>query len=153
MVNLSKRQLDILKVSAHIIVNKGLHGFKMRDVSQHLGLAETTIYKHFKTREILINALSEHIKSFFETMFSDILKSDKSILEKLELLFFAWCESLEKNPNYNLLVNNIYNQLDGGSFQDFRKLLLSYFDAIIKTLEQGQKNGEIRSDLDTTHLF
>lgn len=56
---ISSRQ-RILETACHLFVNNGYHGTSTREITNQLGLAPSTLYSHFKTKEEIFVAVLEN---------------------------------------------------------------------------------------------
>lgn len=90
---INKREA-ILEASLHLLANKGFHGFSIKQVADHAGVAAGTVYLYFKDREDLI------------------LQLHTQISEKVAQVIFA-----EHDPHQSLF--NQYRQLCQSFWQMF----------------------------------
>jgi len=51
---------------AAIVAEQGVHDFSVQDVADRAGVSHRTVYRHFPTREALLEALPEWLESRFE---------------------------------------------------------------------------------------
>lgn len=75
--NLSQKQKEVLLASSQLFAKKGYENTSTKDIAQLAGVAEGTVYKHFKTKEALLNAIllpfveqviPQIAQNFFETV-------------------------------------------------------------------------------------
>ncbi|MBU1241293.1 TetR/AcrR family transcriptional regulator [Myxococcota bacterium] len=92
-----------------LIAEKGIHNTPMTAISKHSGVATGTIYHHFESKEVLINALYLSLK---EEMISAVMyghEAEKSYEAKFIRIWLNYCDYLSKNPNILSFVEQCAN--------------------------------------------
>jgi TetR/AcrR family transcriptional regulator, fatty acid metabolism regulator protein len=151
---LSDRQRQILESAMKLIAEEGLGEFTTKKLANAVNVSEPALYRHFKNKEAIIFGLIKYLNEKTQEIFdsSDNIK-DKSPLEILEIKcvslikFFyenIFCAKTTGNPGMFFPNRDIINESN--------KLEKRVFENEKAIIEKGQKQGDIRADLDSEHL-
>ncbi|MCX7821341.1 MAG: TetR/AcrR family transcriptional regulator [Brevinematales bacterium] len=149
----TKRQKEIIEFAIKIIVEEGLDNFTTKNLALKLGISEAALYRHFDGKNEIISSILE----YFEDIARDTLrlanKFNKSI-EKLRFIFKTRAENFVRNPGFVILIlsEEIFPP-DPMLTEKIKNIMLMNKDNIEKIIQDGQKNGEIRNDIDKETLF
>ncbi len=153
-MELSKRQREIIDKSVALIADRGIQNLTIKNISNEIGISEPAIYRHFKNKfEILMTVLDS-----FEGIASDVLDSEEiknlGSLEKIGFFLLDRYRRCSENPKLAKVMFSEEN------FQDDERLAQKVLGIMHKhkaqmdeIIGEGQKNGEIREDIDSTSLF
>ncbi|MCK5055479.1 MAG: TetR/AcrR family transcriptional regulator [Candidatus Aminicenantes bacterium] len=153
MNSLTGRQKEIIEASIDIISKKGIQNLTIKNLSKKIGFSEPAIYRHFESKVgILLTILSR-----FESQIrkSKILVNSEanSALKQLDLIFKNQFNNFSKNP---ALASVVFAE---EIFQDDRRLsekiysIMDFnFELILSIIKSGQRNGEIRPDIEAEQL-
>jgi len=149
----TERQKEIIEVALDLISEKGIQGLTIKNLSKRIGISEPAIYRHYDSKTDILIAILDFFNNNTEQIFkNELQKVDKSI-DKIEHLFTKHFASFSAKPS---LVSVIFSE------EIFRNEPL-LIDKISKLIEKnqrilaeivsvGQKNGEIRTDIEAEHL-
>ena len=136
----------ILEAAEIMFAKKGYDKATMSEISSTANVAEGTLYDYFKNKEDLLHSVfqyrfGEHIDSL------DELFEIKTPLRKLKR-FIRYHFSIYLNqPSFakTFILNGIFNRrfYQSPAYVDFQK----YMDTLDNILEQGKKEGQIRSSV------
>ncbi|MGE4273534.1 MAG: TetR/AcrR family transcriptional regulator [Desulfitobacterium sp.] len=132
----------ILGKAYELIQRYGLRGFTMDDVASDLGISKKTIYKVFQSKNQLISELVDNIVEMEKRTFCEAIAEQATWLEKFEAMLTMYTP--EDIPFR--LVDELYRNYP----QEKEKIekLAEFRQAILYPLiEEGQKEGKIRADL------
>lgn len=151
---LSERQRQILESAIKIIAEEGLVEFTTKKLAQAVNVSEPAIYRHFENKEAIILGLIKYLNEKTQEIFDSFDKvKNKSAIEILEIksmslmqFFYKnnFCAKTSGNPGMFFPKKDIINEMN-----KFEKKIFESEKAII---EKGQKEGDIRPDLDSEHL-
>jgi len=148
----TERQIQIIESSIELIATKGIQGFTIKNLSKAIGISEPAIYRHFENKtEILISILN-NFKEMGE-MISKMVVNNNTAIEKIEFMFSKMIEIFNEQPvfvsvifseeifkNEEILINKIVD------------ILNLHQTNIEKIIEIGQKDKNIRTDIDKSSL-
>ena len=152
-MNFTARQVEIIEASKYLIGNKGIQNLTIKNLAEKMSFSEPALYRHFKDKTEILKALLLFYREILKSKIFQILESDKtSIVKFQEVLKFKF-EHIEKNP---ALVMIIFSET---SFQYssvlsslVSKIMEQRSKKIIELLTEGQKNNEIRDDIEAEQL-
>ncbi|MNW31429.1 Fatty acid metabolism regulator protein [compost metagenome] len=86
-VKMTEKQLKIIQAAVEIFAEKGFAGSSTSEIAQRAGVAEGTIFRHYKTKKDLLLSIvapmvSKLIGPFVWNEFKDVLDKDYSSLEE-----------------------------------------------------------------------
>jgi AcrR family transcriptional regulator len=138
---------QILTVALNLFIQKGYEQTSIQDIINELGgLTKGAIYHHFKSKEEILKAVTDHLFKGVDEMLSGI--RDDSRLNGLEKLRKISRVSLD-NPAQNQMASAAPNLLRNPM------LLATQIENIMETavpvyiqpiIEQGMRDGSIRTD-------
>ena len=149
----SKRQIEIIQASKDLIGIKGIQNFTISKLAKKMRFSEPALYRHFKDKtEILRSVLLFH-KEMISNGISEIITSDAPALEKIRSIIEFQFSHLKKNPSIIMVVfsetsfqyNNILSNL-------LTKVIKQRTKKLMKLIEEGQNNNEIKSELDPKQI-
>jgi len=138
----------IIAYAKKIFFIRGFHKVSVDELCKNLNIGKATFYKHFKNREHLVEVVTGHVWREIEPKIWENLNSSKSITEIFITHFTIQLDILNSTLSTVFLADmqihmpeiwNIY-------YETFRKKETA---AIIELLKRGQKEGTIRTDIDS----
>ena len=149
----TERQKEIIEAALELISKKGIQGLTIKNLSKKIGITEPAIYRHFEDKIHILIAILELFKKNTEQIFKDELEGDKPAYDKIEHLFTRFFVSFSAKPS---LVAVIFSE---EIFRNEPILIAKISDIInkndkilIEIMDSGQRNDEIRNDVDAKHL-
>jgi AcrR family transcriptional regulator len=148
---LSKRE-TILNTATRLFSEKGYHNTALAEVAKLTGVAEGTIFYHFKTKEELFAAILENIKLNIVNKYNEFFEEKEftSGLDRLEgsIYFYLFLVGtmeemfliLHRYDAYELAQDNpVFRR----HFAEIYNFILDVFE---KGILQGQEDGSINVD-------
>ncbi len=147
------RQKEIVETALELISEKGIQGLTIKNLSKKIGISEPAIYRHYESKIHILMAILEVFKRNTEDIFREELDKDIPALEKISLLFARNFDAFSKTPS---LVPVIFSEELFRSEPDLMhkvyEIIARNLNALIKIIEEGQKNNEIRNDVEAGQL-
>jgi len=145
----ASRHQQILDAAVKAFAEKGFYKTRVSEIARHAGVADGTIYLYFKSKDdILISLFEERMEDNLRDL-AQALEPYESAVEKLKAFFRLYLSMVERDP---LLAEVLTVELrQSGKFMRdyenpaFRKLL----KFIAGILEQGQRSGDFRAEVDS----
>ena len=145
---MSKKE-DILQTATRLFSQKGYRNTAMAELAKLTGVAEGTIFYHFKTKEELFLAILEKLRQTligsFEVFFAE--KSFANGLEMIEGSLFYYLYLVGTREELFLILHRydayemaMTNPTFGKEFSGIYNFVLDTFQ---KAIEIGQKDGSI----------
>ena len=155
MSEVKNTKSQIIDVSLKLFSEKSYHGSSIRDIAKEVGIRESAIYNHFKSKNEI---LSEIINLFASRNIGTLILTDEliNILSKPQIFFIMlsnnivnfWNSDKERMfikllMNLNSITSNEINYTLENYLEDFRKLCSFIFDEMIHY--KFLKNIEVRT--------
>lgn len=118
------------------------------------GLAKGALYHHFANKQALGYAVVEELLQKYNanTWQAPLLTSSDPITT-LQQVLRTWCEHLsDEEIIRGCPINNLAQEMSGldeGFHKRLQKIYVSWSESIATALARGQKNGSVRTDIDS----
>jgi AcrR family transcriptional regulator len=149
----TERQQEIISTALDLINEKGIQGLTIKNLSKRLGITEPAIYRHFENKIQILVALLDLLKKNTSEIFESELNSDEMAVRKIERLFEKHFKSFAEMPS---LASVVFSE---EIFRNEEKLIGKISEVIehnnqtlLAILTEGQRNNEIRNDIEAGHL-
>lgn len=141
------RREEIANAALHLIAAHGMRGLSMVRISRYVGLVPSAIYRHFKNKEVLFNAVYDLIEQKMHANTLEAWASSANTIERLHLLLRLNIRMIIEYPAIPRVVfgEGIYGSHAGRRARTFG-IIQSYLVRIEKAVVAAQAAGEIRSD-------
>jgi TetR/AcrR family transcriptional regulator, fatty acid metabolism regulator protein len=151
--NLSRRQEEIINAAIKLIGEGGIQALTIKNLSAEIGIAESALYRHFKSKTEVLNALLDFLNSFIISNYENVHKLKITSFRKIEKMITGQLKLFYDNPPYAIVV------LSDGLYKNNKSLYSKIFSVMERTkstfiniIEEGQNNGEIRKDVPSDQL-
>ena len=143
------RQKQIADAAAKIIIKFGSEHVTTKKIAEQVGISETAIYRHFKSKEELLSFLIDDIE---KTLLSEIVienMHDSYTLATLEKIIKKHMAHVVKRKGISFQVFAEIISLGSKKLsKQAYKVIANYTARIKEILEQGRQAGVIREDID-----
>jgi len=150
----SATQKKIIQESVVIIAELGIDSLTIKKIAERLNFTDAALYKHFKSKEEILEGIAHNIEQIFYSEFEEVLHSLEGSIEILKMLFLKHCEMVEKN-NYNIIIFD--SHLFFKKFQNIddyiNEILDTFKYSVVEIISIGQRKGEIRDDVDSELIY
>ena len=153
MTGLTNRQLQIIDAAIELISEKSIQEFTIKNLSRKIGLTEGALYRHFSSKtDILLSILLLFQQDASRTI-DQVCNSDHPALQQIEHIFYHHFRYFNEKPAVTAVIfsESIF-QNDSRLVKEVFKLLQIHEDALYCILDKGQKNDEIRNNIDKREL-
>ncbi len=136
---------EFLKISFNFIKTEDIEKLTLKILSEATGTSRSAIYRHFSSKDALIETM---IKSCFSELDNAIspplLDKDGDIVDRLNLSFKKYLEFAKEHPHMYQLIfakkySNIREELVTAEDSD-----ISGFANLKKTIEEGQESETLK---------
>jgi len=133
----------ILSTALDLFKQYGFNKVSIADIASKASVSQVSIYNFFKSKENLKNELLNKLwENYYQSMIS-IMQSSETIQKKIERFFYTSAD-YSKNYTTDFLAESIRNKIVNEEISSEIQLN-SIEDAISSLLEQGQREGVIKS--------
>lgn len=141
-------RVNIMKSFSLLMEKKDFHSITTAEIARNARVTEGLIYKYFKDKkDLLYQVLNDHFFEF-QVKINKRTAREKTCMKQLEVIIFSSLESYAGNRIFSkILLLEVRNSLDFFD-SDAYGLVQDYSRMILKIIETGMKNGELKSSLD-----
>jgi TetR/AcrR family fatty acid metabolism transcriptional regulator len=137
----------ILDAAVRIFADKGFYNAKVSEIARVAGVADGTIYLYFKSKDDLLISLFEDRMEQVNANVRAALSTDVPPVDKLRRLLQLHLELVEQNPHLAEVLTVELRQ-STKFLKEYRQTKFGEFLKLIaEPIEEGQRDGSIRSDL------
>ena len=149
----TERQKEIVQVALELINKKGIQGLTIKNISKEIGISEPAIYRHYDNKIQILIAILDFFKGNTEKIFAKELNDDTKAIDKIEHLFSKHFASFSAMPSMVSVVFSEEIFRNEPMLIDKISEVVNKNDKVLTTIIlNGQKNGEIRTDIEAKHL-
>ena len=102
--NLSKRQSEIINAAIRIIGEGGIQALTIKNLSTEIGIVESALYRHFKSRTEIIETLLDSIKEDVTSIYTGVSQSKKSSFARIKDLIDFQLDTFSTNPSFAIVI-------------------------------------------------
>ncbi len=143
----------ILEAAARLFAKNGYARTSTVALAQEAGVAEGTIFRHFKSKEELFIALIMRLKEkLLQEVYQylDMQEHENGIDLINSTVKAVYLFMRKNNADFALLLRDApgcYGEVDSKAFTHVQGLFAILYEHFLKALERGQEEGSIRKDL------
>ena len=149
-LNTEVRQEQIIQAAMNLIASRGVKGLSMAALADRIGLVPSAIYRHFKSKDDILDMILDFIQEKLLTNIRITRKETSKPMERLQRILKRHVETLRE---YRAIPRVIFAE-DVFTGNPKRKnrvygIINGYLDALNEIIRDGQQMGQIRSDMDS----
>jgi AcrR family transcriptional regulator len=151
--NLSNRQSEIIQTAIRLIGEGGIQALTIKNLSSEIGIAESAIYRHFKSRTDILSTLLDFLGSIIIAHYNNAYNLKSGAFDKIKKMITGQLKLFAENPPYAVVV------LSDGLYKNEKELHDKIFhimhtakSTFIKIIEEGKKAGDIRTDVSSDQI-
>lgn len=153
---LLRQRDEILRVAERVFSEQGFFTTKIRDIAREAEFGIGTIYKHFKSKDVILFTI---IKNKFSQLLSyarNNITLENSPVRKLRALVFSHLQYFEDNKDiFRLLIAehvSFEKELRKRFMREMRKNLKNYFSLFQEIYREGIEKGIFKEESDQNIL-
>lgn len=149
----SIRQKNIAEEALRIIAIHGLTGVGIAELAQRVGLVPSGIYRHFKSKEEIIDSVFDSIQERLHAIVDGVSRSTSDPLERLRRILIVHLDLIKENPAIPRIVfsEGIFSENTHRRAR-VREIVEGYLEKVAKIIYLGQNEGKLRSDIEPKTL-
>jgi AcrR family transcriptional regulator len=152
-LNTQVRQEQIAQAAMNLMNTTGMKGLSIAKVAKRVGLVPSAIYRHFESKDQLIDAVLDLV---FDRLMGNISKACKATIDPFERLKLILTRHISLILENHAIPRIIFSEeIYGGNVDRKAKLnrkIGRYLAEISKIIHQGQHENRIRKDLDSDSI-
>lgn len=152
--NRVNRKETILGAAKSLFAQKGIENTTMQDIANEANLGIATVFRMFSKKEKIVVAIATQGLEEILEVFQKVEALEVTCIEKIEVLLDHFIESIlnEGGERIKILEDfDMYSTRLEGPLEDieqFQKVYKEVSKTYASIMEDGKKDGSIRSDID-----
>lgn len=143
-----QQRLQAIKSAAAVFAEKGFHGSSTRDIAEHMGIKQGSLYYYFKSKEEALGEVCLYgIEDYVEHM-KVIATSDQSFESKLMATITSHLSSYRERNEALKVYNDERLYLPKEKRKNLKSLGSGYRQLLEEIFEEGVRSGVLRDTLD-----
>ncbi len=146
----SPKRERILQGALRAFAKKGFYNTRVSEIASEAGVADGTIYLYFKNKDdLLISLFEDRMEWVIERLTTELQAVEGGVLEKLRAFVGLHFQLAIENPDLAEFITvelrqsaKFVKEYENPKFADYLKILQFL-------IEEGQRGGELRTDLDS----
>lgn len=148
-LNTEIRQEQIAQAAMELVISQGLRSLNVAEVACRVGLVPSAIYRHFKNKDELLEAVLDLIQDRFLGHIKAVREETADSLGRLEALLMRHIQIVQKNQAIPRLIFSDDFSVDRPARKArVYEIIASYLGNVAEIIYQGQVEGRIRQDID-----
>ena len=144
-----EKRRKILDIAVNEFANEGFDNANINTIAKKAQVSVGSLYKYFDTKTDLFLTSVNYGISTLDSVIESVVSSDEDVIIKLERLIRS---AIEFSRRSRVLIK-LYNEVTSESNSDLAQQIAADIEAKTcaaykKAIEDGQKSGEIRQDID-----
>lgn len=143
------RQEQIVLAALNLVATQGLKSLNVTGVARRVGLVPSAIYRHFKGKEDIIDAVLQHIRAMLQGNVETVCKETPDPLERLRRLLFLHIQLIRENLAIPRVIfsEDVYGGRSGRKEMVYG-IVSDYLSRVEEIIRQGQGAGRIDPEID-----
>jgi AcrR family transcriptional regulator len=142
------KRRQILDAAIRVFARQGFHSTRVSDIADEAGVAYGLVYHYFSSKDEVLNELFSERWSLLMAAIEEADRGAESPREKLGAVAGFIVESYRHDPELMKViiveVTRAANSFGRTHLQEIRRA----YESIARIVEEGQRSGEFRSDID-----
>ncbi|MCF2683181.1 TetR/AcrR family transcriptional regulator [Faecalicatena contorta] len=141
----------IVSAAWQLFREKGYNGTTVDDIIELSGTSKGSFYYYFSTKDELLNTLSMILDDYYEELERE-LDPQMDSFSKLMYLNYRAHSMMEEKISIDLVTSLYSTQLVAQGNRHLLDQNRNYYKLITKVVDEGQKRGQIRSELSVSEI-
>ena len=148
-----RRKDRIILTTIEIIDQLGFQGLTTKEICRRQEFSEGSLYKHFRSKDEIILGVLDYYTKYDDEVKQTIEMQKFSSRESITYCVTRFADYFGSCPAMTAIVNS-YETLrnQAGVAYKAKEIFESRTNIILHLVEEGIKNGEFRSDIDSASL-
>ncbi|MSQ70799.1 MAG: TetR/AcrR family transcriptional regulator [Betaproteobacteria bacterium] len=144
----STRKFELIEGAAEVFARAGYHGCSMRDVAERIGIRQSSIYHHFRSKDEILEAICSYGGEMFLRNIETIRRGQGTPLEKIEAVIRAHVTPYVLRQHYAHSFVFMRRHLTGKGKVAVSRLSRAYERELEELLREGMNSGVLDPQID-----
>jgi AcrR family transcriptional regulator len=141
-----ERRRQILQAAVRTFAERGYHAARVSDIAKEAGVAYGLVYHYYESKETLLEAIFKETWGAMLDTVRAVEQLDEPASERVRKVTEIILRTWKRDPDLvRVLVREVTRS---AQVQEEAEEIDLAYQALQRIVEQGQKNGEFRTDLD-----
>jgi len=147
-----QRRAQLLDIAIDVVAERGLGAARHAEIAERAGVAVSTVFSYFETREILIDSVLDAVANLFIDHAERMHGQPKGCVEILREVGRVFVDFLESRRSYAIVWLEWGSAVREDVWPRYRAFTERIVALTKRTLERGQREGCVAPDADTESL-
>jgi len=143
-----QQRLQAIRSAAAVFAEKGFHGSSTRDIAEHMGIKQGSLYYYFRSKEEALGEVCLFGIADYADHMKVIAASDQSFESKLMATITSHLSSYRERNEALKVYNDERLYLPEEKRRNLKLLGSGYRQLLEEIFEEGVRNGALRESLD-----
>jgi AcrR family transcriptional regulator len=143
-----QQRLQAIRSAAAVFAEKGFHGSSTRDIAEHMGIKQGSLYYYFKSKEEALGEVCLFGIEDYAAHMKVIAASDQSFESKLMATITSHLSSYRERNEALKVYNDERLYLPQEKRRNLKLLGSGYRQLLEEIFEEGVQSGALRESLD-----
>ena len=143
-----QQRLQAIRSAAAVFAEKGFHGSSTRDIAEHMGIKQGSLYYYFKSKEEALGEVCLFGIEDYVAHMKVIAASDQSFESKLMATITSHLSSYRERNEALKVYNDERLYLPQEKRSNLKLLGSGYRQLLEEIFEEGKQGGALRASLD-----
>ena len=145
-----ERRKEIVQATMDLAAEQGIKRVTTQAIADRVGIAQPTVFRHFKTRDAIFSAVIGWIAENLFKAISSGLNPDEQADEQLRKLIQRQLGFINKHRAIPKVLFSDFLHLESPKLKtSLQEVMNRYIKRVTQLLQQGKESGVFRKDLDT----
>ncbi|MCK5335645.1 MAG: TetR/AcrR family transcriptional regulator [Gammaproteobacteria bacterium] len=145
-----ERRKEIVQATMDLAAEEGIKRVTTQAIADRVGIAQPTVFRHFKTRDAIFSAVIGWIAENLFKAISSGLNPDEQADEQLRKLIQRQLGFINKHRAIPKVLFSDFLHLESPKLKtSLQEVMNRYIKRVTQLLQQGKESGVFRKDLDT----
>jgi AcrR family transcriptional regulator len=144
-----KRREEIVQAVLELAAEEGVSRMTTQAIADRVGIAQPTVFRHFRSRDLILQAAIEWIASRVLAMANAVRAESGPADARLRQLLDRQLQLIARSPGLpRLLFSERLHQDDPSLKSTVRRVMDAYTESVSGLLREGVAEGSLRADID-----
>lgn len=154
MVELTKRQMEIVNAAIKVIAELGYMKLTTKNLAKEMGVTDAALYKHFASKKELIRMILCYFEQVSCSIIEKLNNSNLSGLGRIRGFVMNRYEIFCEEPDLARVMFSEELFLNDSSLEEkMLSIMHIHRDVVMGFIRKGQQEDEIRPELNPMHIF
>jgi AcrR family transcriptional regulator len=147
------RQEEIILAALTLVANQGVKSMTIERIARIVGIVPSAIYRHFNNKAEILGAVLGMIGERMKKNAIEVNKENNDSLEAIRKLLMRQVQLImEFSAIPQILFSEEVCSENQELKETLRKMIKSFLNALTEIVERGQREGRIRTDMESRRI-